>query len=413
MNIVLIHYSAPPIIGGVETVLARQAQVLVRAGHRVRILAGRGETWDAQIPVQKLPLIDSRHPLILKTRAALDEGSLPDNFYELVDQIENDLTRVLKDSDAVILHNVASIHRNLPLTQALYNFSQEPGAPRFILWHHDLSCASTRTSIELHPGLPWDLLRRHWPGVEQVVVSQAHRSAYAECSGLPEDQIHVISAGLTLLDFLGLKKQTISLVENFHLALAAPLLLTPVRVARRKNLELAIASMAALRKIYPNAMLVITGPARGAGQSSNQSYLNSLQQQRASLGLEGAVHLLAESLPHGLTETALAELYRLADALLLTSREEGFGVPVLEAGLSRLPIFCTNLPSLRELAGEDATYFSPNDSPDLVAARIAERLENDPAYRMRVRVRREHTWDSVYLRQIAPILENRPAQDQE
>ena len=131
MNIVLIHYSAPPIIGGVETVLARQAQVLVRAGHRVRILAGRGETWDAQIPVQKIPLIDLRHPLILKSRSMLDEGKIPPDFAKLVKQIESDLFRSLRDVDVVILHNVASINRNLALTQALYNISQETRGAAF------------------------------------------------------------------------------------------------------------------------------------------------------------------------------------------------------------------------------------------------------------------------------------------
>ncbi len=420
MNIVLIHYSAPPVVGGVETILARQAQVLAQAGHRVRILAGRGETWDALIPVQKLPLIDSRHPLILKARASLEEGVVPEDFPKLVAQIEKELLRWLDGADVVICHNVASVHRNLALTQALYNISQannpeisEAGQgnppPRFILWHHDLSCASPRAQKDLHPGLPWDLLRQHWNGVHQVVVSKARQSELSRAIGLPEDHIQVISAGLTLTDFLGLKRHTLPILENLHLALAEPLLLTPVRVARRKNLEQAISTLATLRKTFPNAMLVITGPARGANQTSNDAYLKTLIRLREKLNLDGSVHILAERYPDGLPEDSLADLYRLADALLLTSREEGFGIPVLEAGLSRLPIFCTNLPSLRELAGEEATYFSPHDSPERVAARIAAHLQNDPAYRMRARVRQHHTWDAVYHLQIEPLLENRAA----
>jgi glycosyltransferase involved in cell wall biosynthesis len=70
MNIVLLHYAAPPVVGGVETVLARQAQLLVRAGHQVRVVTGRGQTWDAQIPVEVYPLLDSRHPKVLKAKPA-------------------------------------------------------------------------------------------------------------------------------------------------------------------------------------------------------------------------------------------------------------------------------------------------------------------------------------------------------
>ena len=36
MNITLIHYASPPVVGGVETVLARQAELFARAGHHVQ-----------------------------------------------------------------------------------------------------------------------------------------------------------------------------------------------------------------------------------------------------------------------------------------------------------------------------------------------------------------------------------------
>ena len=42
MNIVLLHYAAPPIIGGVESVLGRHALLMAQHGHSVRIIAGQG-----------------------------------------------------------------------------------------------------------------------------------------------------------------------------------------------------------------------------------------------------------------------------------------------------------------------------------------------------------------------------------
>lgn len=39
MNIVLVHYSAPPVVGGVESVLAHQARLMADAGHTVKIIA--------------------------------------------------------------------------------------------------------------------------------------------------------------------------------------------------------------------------------------------------------------------------------------------------------------------------------------------------------------------------------------
>ncbi|NMB89501.1 MAG: glycosyltransferase family 4 protein [Chloroflexi bacterium] len=405
MKIVLLHYASPPVVGGVETVLARQALLLTHAGHQVSILAGRGATWDARIPVETLPRIDSRHPEVLKVKASLDQGVIPPEFEALVQQIERDLKRSLAGVDAVIAHNVASLHKNLALTVALYNLSQQPGAFKLILWHHDLAWTAPRYLPELHPGWPWDLLRQAWPGARQVTVSYARLKELAELMGLPEDQVTVVPAGLDLDEFLGLHPRTVTLLEALQLHAAGPLLLAPVRVTRRKNLELAIASLAELREKMPHAQLIITGPP-GAHNPSNLDYLASLQAQRSRLGLEGCVHLLAEFLPDGLPEECVADFYRIADALLLPSREEGFGIPMLEAGLSRLPIFCSRLDALHALAGEWATYFSPDDSPRQVAALIAGRLEKDPAFRLRVQIRQAYTWQAVYETRIAPLLEN-------
>jgi alpha-1,3-rhamnosyl/mannosyltransferase len=52
----------------------------------------------------------------------------------------------------------------------------------------------------------------------------------------------------------------------------------------------------------------------------------------------------------------LAELYRRAAAVLLLSRYEGFGVPVLEAMASGTPVVLSDDPALREVAGDAGVY---------------------------------------------------------
>src|SRR5512136_789892 len=124
MKIALLHYTAPPLVGGVETILARQAAELVRAGHMVHILAGRGSTWDARVPVEIIPRLDARHPQVIKYKADLDSGLVPDGFEELVRLVESDVRRGLNNTDVLIAHNVGCQHRHLALTAALFNISQ-------------------------------------------------------------------------------------------------------------------------------------------------------------------------------------------------------------------------------------------------------------------------------------------------
>lgn len=61
-----------------------------------------------------------------------------------------------------------------------------------------------------------------------------------------------------------------------------------------------------------------------------------------------------------------------ASALVLPSRDEGFGLPVLEAMASDVPVVCTDIPALREVAGNCASLVPYEDVDALVeAVRIA------------------------------------------
>ena len=69
-----------------------------------------------------------------------------------------------------------------------------------------------------------------------------------------------------------------------------------------------------------------------------------------------------------LEEARLAEEYRMADALLFPSWLESFGLPVLEAMASGLPVACSNLPSLREVTSGAAELAAPSDETAFAAA---------------------------------------------
>lgn len=57
--------------------------------------------------------------------------------------------------------------------------------------------------------------------------------------------------------------------------------------------------------------------------------------------------------------------YKNAMVLVAASKDEGFGLPLVEAGYYGLPIICSDIPIFREIAGENAMFFKPSDSDDL------------------------------------------------
>ena len=163
------------------------------------------------------------------------------------------------------------------------------------------------------------------------------------------------------------------LYRRLELERAGPILLLPARLTPRKNIELALRALACLRETYPGAALIVTGPP-GPHNPANDGYAARLRELQNELGLQGSAHFLAEISGRSLPDAVMADFYRLADALFFPSREEGFGIPLLEAALADLPVFCADIAPLRKLGGDQACYFPPDADPQSVAALIAREL---------------------------------------
>ena len=75
----------------------------------------------------------------------------------------------------------------------------------------------------------------------------------------------------------------------------------------------------------------------------------------------------------------LSVLYRGAAGFAMPSLYEGFGLPILEAMASGIPVMSSNRSSLPEVAGDAALYFDPESVEDMSVA--MERLLADEALR--------------------------------
>jgi len=340
----------------------------------------------------------------MEVKAYLDAGKRTPAFDNLRHEIQKELLEELKDCDVLFAHNVASLHKNLALTAVLYDACQTPDFPKLVLWHHDLAWTTPRYRDELYDDYPWDLLRKSWDGVTQVVVSKLRQDELAELLGIAKESIHVIPNGVNVNAFFKFEPQTVELIERLNLMEADPLFLLPVRITPRKNIELALQVMAEVRRDFPKAMLLVTGP-EGPHNPNNKAYKHKLLSMRDELNLQGVVHFLAEVTDEFLPDAVITDFYRIADALLFPSREEGFGIPIIEAAFSKIPVFCADIPVLRELAGGDVTYFDPDANPLEVAKQVKVRLEAEVTSRWGRLAKHGYTWEQIYNLYIAPLLQ--------
>ena len=404
----LLHYTCPPIIGGVETILYEQATRLAARGYPVTILSGRG----GPLPDRKaaklviIPELDSRETAVSAVRDALDRGEIPSEFATLRADIFQHLSTELAELDVLIVHNALTLHFNLPLTAALWTLA-DTNRPRIISWVHDISWLNPIYRPWMHEGEPWDLLRRQHPNVTSIFVSTQRLEEWRELSGATVDATQVIPNGIDPAGLLKLGPRARELAARFGLLSADVVLLAPVRITKRKNLEWAIDAAAGVRDSGRTVQLLITGPP-GPHNPRSLEYVADLKRQTERLGLKESVRFLFEessaSTGHYAIDTpTLSDLYMLSDVVILPSASEGFGLPLAEAAVFRVPVVCTDLPAFREVAPEGAIFVPASAGSPAFTAAVLSAVDSPPA-RLRRHVLGALAWDRIITEQIEPLL---------
>ena len=166
-----------------------------------------------------------------------------------------------------------------------------------------------------------------------IAISEHARETLIERLGLAPDRVRTIHLGVDVERF------TPADVDR------EPFLLYPANRWPHKNHERLFEAFALLRSERPELRLVLTG----TGHTDVPD------------GVEARGRVSADE---------LVDLYRRAAALVFPSKYEGFGQPPLEALACACPVACSDLPPLREVCGDAAVYFDPDDAESIAAATL-------------------------------------------
>lgn len=417
LKIAILHYACAPIVGGVEQIISTHVRLFHKMGHRPYIVAGRGDPEVAGLPGVIIPEIDSRRPEILHVQKALlnSEPWAVAEFEVFTQRIQDILAETLRGTDICIVHNAFTMHKNLPLTVALARLAENGHGPRFVAWCHDLAWNNPLYSDELQSRWPWTPLKYALPNVTYVAISERRHEEMASLFRVPASTIRLVPNGIDPENFIPTSTQMAEIRDTLRWDERDWVFLAPLRITRRKNLELGIEIVAAMRAMGVNPLLVITGPPGPHNMRSNE-YLDELLERRAEKGVEDNVSFLAllrEDGPFDVSDELMTELYGWADALLVPSMQEGFGLPLLEAGIVRMPIFCSDIPIMREVGGKSANYFDPEGDPLAIAEDLLSVLRKPGPTLHRKYVMSTYSWDKIYQSRILPLFESVLAADDE
>ncbi len=226
------------------------------------------------------------------------------------------------------------------------------------------------------------LERRNARRADRVFVASEHsRKVAAEAYGLPPGKIAVVPEGIDLKVWDAMRSG-LPLRQDMR-----PTILSVARQYPRKNTQMLIAAIPAVRAEVPDIRLRIVG---------GGAMLSSLRSQAGRLGLGEAVEFLGEVA----ADKAVRREFFLADVFCLPSLQEGFGIVFLEAMAAGLPIVAARAAAVPEVApdGEAALLVPPGNSGALAAALVRLIKDRDLRARLgqggRMRVRR-YDWPKV------------------
>lgn len=377
MKITLLHYRYVPAFAGVELVMEQHARLFADDGHEVTVLTGSPESVparDRRVKVVVIPELTKEHPLrIAADNEAADSPSIAPHFDALVLTTRNALRPFLQEAGAVFIHNVLTMPFHLACTVALWQLADELPAGRLVSWVHDL--AAVNPDYAIPSNVPWTLLRRRHPAIRVVAISDLRARQFEALTGTAPDA--VIPNGIEPLDFLSLTPRVAQFVAEHRLLDADLLLFQPARIVRRKNIELGIRLVAELKSRACRAKLLITGAPDGHNVSS-ELYRSELQDLRRRLDVEDDIRFINEFFP--VTKNDLASFHRVADVLWFPSRQEGFGLPVLEAAVSRLLIFCADVEPMNTFPLSTAEFFDPAAEPNQIADQLLRFLKKNSSF---------------------------------
>jgi len=417
-KIAILHYSGPPNTSGVDIIIRDQARLFRLYGYKVGILAGLAKQFRQDIPVHIIKKMSPKHPLVLLALQELEAGKISRNFKRLEHSLYHSIKKYLikNNVQVCILHNLFTRPYNLALTSALSRLVADLPQIKFIAWVHDVvfyNEPGTKLDHLLGNQYPWELLVKPTPQLTYVCASNfLKNNLLAAFNGANPAEIIVIPNSRDIQKFWSISPMMRSLYEDIHGIESDLIACIPVRAIPRKNLELALRIARAIINKGVKFKLLLTANIDYKRQQ-NLDYYDSLKKLAEDLGLKENVFFLEEYFKRFATDKKPApaipipELFLISDFLLFTSRVEGFGLPILEAGLMRCPIFAADIPPLREVGSTNIHYFSLDANPEQIADFIIESMKNMPQAYFYRKVIKNFSMHKTFEKLIIPLIENK------
>lgn len=360
MTLLIVHYHLRP--GGIRRVIEHATPHLVRA-HAGKPARGRGLPPIARVVLAAGEAADAAWQerfarALAPARLAVhiepafgylaEQRRRPDEIRNRIRRALNELLDALGADGAVVWAHNLGVGRNWILAEELARACARHAVP-LLSHHHDWWFD--------HRWARWEELRRTghrtrhaaarivFPLEGRVVHLAINRADAAilqkhcarRAAWLPNLTEPIPTPARERVAFARRWLQSRCAVAGVAARADAPIWLAPTRALRRKNLAEALLLARWLR---PEAWLVVAGAASSAAE---EPYARALQESARRHRWPLLLGVLADAKP---PVPRMTELLAACEVVLLTSIQEGFGLPYLEAAAAGRPLLARRLPNI-------------------------------------------------------------------
>ncbi len=256
-------------------------------------------------------------------------------------------------------------------------------ARQIVVQHASFHAAASSRAILKK--LKWRLLalltKASARGADAVIYVSAALQSELKQRGFPAGT--VIRHGVNSL-FRPMARPAASAHVRSSFKIDNPFVLCVGDIYTHKQVQLAIRVAAEISTQRNSALDLVV-----AGGHSDPAEVTRLRNAADKLEFARHFHLLGT-----VTREDLPYLYNAADAVLMASSAESFGMPILEALACGAPVACSRIPAFEEVAGAAGFFFPPGDVTAAVAATL-RCLEVERPYAAGVRHAAEYSWEAA------------------
>lgn len=311
MRILQVTPRFPPAIGGVEEHVYRISRELARRGHSVTVItSNEADGKNCSAENENIEGIQVYRFSLLMPRVLRELWIIPK------------IPRILQQVRSDIVH--AHGYRCLSSFEAVY-VSHAKGVPSVLTPH---GIYPPRSFIN---GLAKSIYDKSTGRLllnfsDRIIALSKHNNLLLSQMGASQKKIVIVPNGVNVEEYTSLHRSK-TILDRLHTN--GPILLYVGRIDWNKRVDRIVEALPSILKEFPLAKLVVVGP-------DYANYADQLQEVAKRLNVEDSLVITGN-----VQRQTLLEFYSVADVFILPSSYEGFGLSMLEAMCSGIPVIAS------------------------------------------------------------------------